>query len=97
MARGVRIPALLSCFRLCSGFMSGFGDSRSRFGLAVGARGLEFARAVRSSVLVHLLSCFACSSFFGCVLSIVLICSVWHAACVFHWLRAFMFVMFCGL
>ncbi len=22
-------------------------------------------------------------------------CFVWHAACVFHWLRAFMFVMFC--
>ncbi len=83
LERCVRILALLSCFRLSSGFVSGFGHSRSRFGLAVGACGLEFAQAVRSSVRVHLLSSFCFLSF------------VWHAACVFHWLRAFMFVMFC--
>ncbi len=35
------------------------------------------------------------SSFFGCVLSPILSCSVWHAACVFQWLHAFMFGMFC--
>ncbi len=94
---GVRIPALLSCFRLSSGFVSGFGDSHSRFGLAVGAWDLEFAWAVHS-ILLHSLSRFvAHSSFFGCVLSLNLSCSVWHAASVFHWLRAFMFFMFCVL
>ncbi len=49
----VRIPALLSCFRLSSGFVLGFGHSHSRFGLATGACSLEFAWAVRSSVRVH--------------------------------------------
>ncbi len=69
LERGVQIPALLSCFRPSSGFVSGFGHSCSRFGLAVRACGLEFARAVRSSVRVH-------SLFF---LSLALSCSVWHA------------------
>ncbi len=58
LEHGVRIPALLSCFRPSSGFVSGFGHSRSRLGLAVGACGLEFARAVRSFVHVHLLPLF---------------------------------------
>ncbi len=96
LERGVRITALLSCFRPSSAFVSGFGHSCSRFGLAVGACGLEFARAARSSVRVHSLSHFvARSSFFVCLLSLVFSCSVWHTACLFHWLRAFMFVMFC--
>ncbi len=81
LERGFRIPALLSCFRLSSGFVSEFGHSRSRFGLAVGACGLKFARAVRSSVRVHSLSSFCfllfclvlCGTqlvfFTGCVLS----------------------------
>ncbi len=56
--RGVWIPVLLSCFRPISGFVLGFGHSRSRFGVAVEACGLEFARAVRSSVRVHSLSSF---------------------------------------
>ncbi len=76
LERGVRIPALLSCFRPSSGFVSGFGHSRSRFGLAVGACGLECARAARSLVYVlcfmlkrgvqipALLSCFRPSSGF---------------------------------
>ncbi len=68
---GVRIPALLSCFKLCSGFVSGFGDSRSRFGLAVGVCGLEFAWVVRASVHVHSLSSF----FF------LLFCLVLHLSC----------------
>ncbi len=58
LEHGVRIPTLLSCFRPSSGFVSGFGHLRSRFVLAVGACGLKFARAVCSSVRVHLLSSF---------------------------------------
>ncbi len=83
LERSVRILALLSCFRLSSVFVSGFGHSCSRFGLAVGACGLEFAWAVRSSVR---LICFvlhadwahfvAHSLFFGCALS-CLSCFVW--------------------
>ncbi len=65
LERGVRIPALLSCFRLSSGFVSGFGHSCSRFGLAVGACGLEFTRAVRSSVRVHFV---LFGTQFGCVI-----------------------------
>ncbi len=69
-------PGTLVLFRLSSGFVSGFGHSRSRFRLAAGACGLEFARAMRSSVApLHA----ARSS----VLSLVLSCSVLHAACVF--------------
>ncbi len=58
LEHGVRIPAFLSCFRPSSGFVSGFGHLRSRIVLAVGACDLEFARAVRSSILVHSLSSF---------------------------------------
>ncbi len=88
LERGVWIPALLSCFRPSSGFVSGFGHSYPRLGLAVGACGLEFARAVRSSVQVHSLSSFSfllfclvlCGTqlvfFTGCVLS-CLSCFVW--------------------
>ncbi len=35
------------------------------------------------------LSFVARSSFFSCLLSLVLSCSVWHAACVFHWAACF--------
>ncbi len=59
LEHGVQIPALLSCFRPSSGFVSGFRHSRSRFGLAVGACGLEFVRGMHSSVRVHSLS-FSC-------------------------------------
>ncbi len=58
LERGVRIPALLSCFRPSSGFVSGFGHLRSRFGLAVGTCGLQFARAVHPSIHVYILSSF---------------------------------------
>ncbi len=85
--RGVWIPVLLSCFRPISGFVSGFGHSHSRFGVAVEVCGLEFARAVQ-------LLC-PCAFIVFVLLSLVLSCSVWHAACVFHWLHVFMFVMFC--
>ncbi len=89
----VQIPALLSCFRPSSGFVSGFGHSHSRFGLAVGACSHKFARAVRSSVHVHSLSSFCfllfclvlCGTqlvfFTGCVLS-CLSCFV-RTRCVF--------------
>ncbi len=85
--RGVWIPVLLSCFRPISGFVSGFGHSRSRFGVAVDACGLEFARAVRSSVRVHSLSsfCFLLFCLVLCGMQLVF----------FHWLHVFMFVMFC--
>ncbi len=88
LERGVWIPALLSCFRPSSGFVSGFGHSYPRFGTAVGACGLEFARAVCSSVRVHTLSSFCfllfclvlCGTqlvfFTGCMLS-CLSCFVW--------------------
>ncbi len=85
--RGVWIPVLLSCFRPISGFVLGFGHSRSRFGVAVEACGLEFAWAVRSSVRVHSLSSF-CFLLFCLVL-----CGT--QLVFFHWLHVFMFVMFC--
>ncbi len=72
--------------------------SRVRSGRAVVCpRVLRFVRhAFRVRPHAFSLSCFvARSSFFGCVLSLVLPCAVLHAACVFHWLRAFLFVMFC--
>ncbi len=87
LEHGVQIPALLSCFRPSSGFVSGFGHLRYRFGLAVGACGLEFAQALRSSVHVHSLSsfCFLLFCLDLCGTQLVF----------FYWLCAFMFVMFC--
>ncbi len=96
---GVVFGSLHSCLVLV--FVSGFGHSRSRLVLL-------WEHAVSSSLgpcallSVCVVFCSARGSgsaacFFVvlfCV-SVVLSCSVWHAACVFHWLRAFMFVMFC--
>ncbi len=88
LERGVRIPAFLSCSGPVLVSCRGFVHSCSRFGLAVGAWGLEFARAVRSSVRVHSLSSFCflllclalCGTqlvfFTGCVLS-CLSCFMW--------------------
>ncbi len=86
----VVIPALLSYFRPISGFVSRFGYSRSMFGLAVGAYGLEFTRAVRSSVHVH---CF-CSAR-GSISTCFFIVSFCCTQLVFR-LRTFSyFVLFC--
>ncbi len=80
-------PVLVSC--------RGFGHSRSRFGLAVGACGLEFARAVRSFVHVHLLSLFwfllFCLVLYGTQLVFFTVwhCSVFMLLCLscFVWTR----------
>ncbi len=64
MAWCYRILALLSCSGSVLVFVSEFEHSRSRFALAVGACGLEFARAERSSVRVH---CVLSGTWFGCI------------------------------
>ncbi len=61
------------------------------WGLAVSSSlgpSASLSMCIRCRVLLH-------AALFGCMLSLVLSCSVWYAACVFHWMRAFMFVMFC--
>ncbi len=82
LERGVRIPALMS-------FVSGFGHSRSAFCLVMWVCGLEFAR---SRALLSMCVLWCCTQFVllsaACIH--VITCAVWHAACVFHWLRAFM-------
>ncbi len=74
------------------------------FGLAVGACGLEFARAMCSSVrlccVLFSVLLFRClvlfhAAHYSAACFLVLSCAVLHAACVFHWLCAFIFVMFC--
>ncbi len=94
--RALTLPScLVSCWsvvfgsrhRSSSGFVSGFKHSRSRFGLACGS--------VRSRVRSGRALLCPCAFVVFVLLSLVLSCSVWQAACVFHWLRAFMFVMFC--
>ncbi len=74
---------------LSFGFVSGFGHSRSMFCLIVWACG--------SSSLGRALSCprvcvWCCtqSVFLSAACIHVMSCAVWHAARVFHWLRAFM-------
>ncbi len=71
------------------GFALGFGHSRSTFCLFVGVCGLEFARP---HALLSLCVLLCCTQFVflsaACIHDIS--CAVWHAACVFYWLRAFM-------
>ncbi len=86
LERGVRIPAFLSCFRPSSGFVSGVRTLM----LQVWSRCGSVGSRVRSG---RTLLC-PCAFVVFILLSFALSCSVWHAACVFHWLRAFMFVMF---
>ncbi len=93
LGRGVWIPALLSC----SGSVLvrvGVRTLMLQVGLAAGACGLEFARAVRSSVRVCCVLLHAARSSAACFLlfCLVLCCT---QLVFFHWLRAFMFVMFC--
>ncbi len=70
------------------GIVSVFGHSRSMFWLIVWACRLEFARpcVLLSTCLV------VCSQFLFLSAACIHVMSwaVWHAACVFHWLRAFM-------
>ncbi len=70
-------------------FVSGFGHSRSTFCLFVGVCGLEFARphALLSTCVLLCCTQFVLLSA-ACIH--VISCAVWHAACVFHWLHAFM-------
>ncbi len=77
--RGVWIPALMSWVSVR------FGHSRSMFFFVVWACGLEFARPCA------LLSLWCTQFVFLSAACIhVMSCAVWHAACIFHWLRAFM-------
>ncbi len=83
---------------LSFGFVSGFGHSRSMFRVpcshCVSVR-LEFARphALLSTCVV----CVWCCTqfvFLSAACIHVMSCAVWHAAHVFHWLRAFMLSCF---
>ncbi len=91
-------PGTPVLFRLSSGFRVGvrtLTQARSGRALLCPCALCLVRHAVRVRPCDFSLSFVARSSFSGCVLSLVLFCSVWYAACVFHWLRAFMFVMFC--
>ncbi len=74
---------------LSFGFVSGFGHSRSTFCLFVWVCGLEFAwpHALLSTCV---LLCCTQFVFLSAACIHVISCALWHAACVFHWLRAFM-------
>ncbi len=93
-----RLCALFHVGALCSdpgthvlsfGFVSGFGHSRSTFCLFVEVCGLEFARP---HALLSMCVLWCCTQFvFSSAACInVISCAVWHAACVSHWLCAFM-------
>ncbi len=70
------------------GFVSGFGHSCSTFCLFVGVCVLEFARprALLSTCVLWLHAVRVLSAAHIHIMS----CAVWHVACVFHGLRAFM-------
>ncbi len=82
---------------LSFGFMSRFGHSCSTFCLIV--CGLEFARP-RALLSTCVFLCCTQFLFLSAACIHVISCAVWHAACVFHWLRVFMLsclVWTCGL
>ncbi len=84
LERGVRIPALMSWVSvLCRG-----SDTHAPFSVIVWVGGLEFARphALLSTCVLLCFTQFLLSA--ACIH--VMSCAVWHAACVFHWLHAFM-------
>ncbi len=90
LERGVRIPALMSWVSVsCRG-----SDTRAPCSVSLCERAARVRSAARS--LVHV--CCVCVCVWCCTqfvfLSAVCIhimsCAVWHAAHVFHWLRAFM-------
>ncbi len=73
---------------LSFGFVSGFVHSRSTFCLFVRVCSLEFARP---HALLSTCVLLCCTQFvFYRLRAFVISCAVWHAACVFHWLCAFM-------
>ncbi len=77
---------------LSFGFVSGFGHSRSMFCLIVWACGSSSLGRALSCPRVLCVCVWFCTQFVflsaACIH--VMSCAVWHAACVFHWLRAFM-------
>ncbi len=95
LERGVRIPALMSWVSVsCRG-----SDTRSPFSVIVWVHGLAFAR-LHAPLSTCVLLCCTQFVFLSAVCIRVISCAVWHAACVFHWLRAFMLsclVWTCGL
>ncbi len=64
-------------------------DTRAPFSVIVWVRGLEFARLRALMSMCVLLSCTQ-FVFLSAACIHVISCAVWHAACVFHWLHAFM-------
>ncbi len=81
LERGVWVPPLMSWVSV----------SRSTFCLVLEACGLEFAQPhalLSTCVVFHVVARSLCFSSAACIH--VISCAVWHAACVFHRLRAFM-------
>ncbi len=68
-------------------------DTRVPFSVIVLVRGLEFAR-LRALLSMCVLLCCTQFVFLSAAWIHVISCAVWHAACVFHWLRAFMLSCF---
>ncbi len=96
-SRALSSACLVSCWSVVFGSRHSCLEFRSRDGvrtlalhfLSLCVRGLEFARhrtLLSTCVLLY------CTQFLflsaACIH--VISCAVWHAACVFHWLRAFM-------
>ncbi len=75
---------------LSFGFVSGFGHSRSMFCLTVWACGSSSLGRALSCPRVLCVWCCTQSVFLSAACIHVMSCAVWHAARVFHWLRAFM-------
>ncbi len=86
LERGVRIPGT---HVLSFGFVSGFGHSRSPFCLFVGVCGLKLAQP-QALLSTCVLLCCTQFVFLSAACIHFISFAVWHAACVFHWLRAFM-------
>ncbi len=74
---------------LSFGFVSGFGHSHSTFCIFVGVSGLKFARS-HALLSTCVLLCCTQFVFLSAAFIHVISCAVWHTACVFHCLCAFM-------
>ncbi len=92
LERGVRIPALMSWVSVsCRG-----SDTRAPCSVSLCERAARVHLAARSLVHVCCVCVWCCTQFVflsaACIY--VMSCAVWHAAPVFHWLRAFMLSCF---
>ncbi len=88
LERGVRIPALMSWVSVsCRG-----SDTRAPCSVSLCERAARVRSAARSLVHVCCVCVWRCtqSVFLSAACIHVMSCAVWHAARVFHWLRAFM-------